>query len=565
MEKKTYKSLDICAACFEENERDIWTCLLCSKNGNEKKIKQEKGRGYSNLIKHALSHGVECDTMVESFLASGTVGLKRFFGSITDEARNIYSWLDFIIMNDLSLRCVDNPNILRHVKMDQISRKTLDKYLYKTIDFVKDIIKTNLPQRFGIIYDGWSCDGEHYIAIFATYSSPKGNVVHRLLSCGVQDLPATNEDVESFGFAAEDIGDYLFDVLANYNRTYDALQFICADNAAVNGRLSYLLSQYLTASSNVTRNVPLVGCASHRLNLAVKSVYEEGTANGHLVAMVDDLMKSLNTLKNRPKLFTETTLCPEIRNLTRWGSTYSMLKKYVNLRRSLCNIAFDSELKKKINQVAIHDAAIDTLVLQLKNFEDVSMFLQSDSPDVNLYRVRQLFDGLILEDNRLRPHLSPTADIVYDRTFESGIVKLQRGDPQLSRDEANALHIFKIQHDAQDHEDSEMGFVERILHTQDDAHKRRKVVSQYESTAHVCPTSNACERLFSRAKLVMRPHRRHMDPSTLEAILMLRMNKDMWDEVTIQKIITKDRQEKAAKRLRRDNVSDDEIAEKNCL
>ncbi len=50
-----------------------------------------------------------------------------------------------------------------------------------------------------------------------------------------------------------------------------------------------------------------------------------------------------------------------------------------------------------------------------------------------------------------------------------------------------------------------------------------------------------------------------MDPSTLEAILMFRMNKDMWDEVTIQKIITKDRQKKAAKRLRRDNDSDDEI------
>ncbi len=207
----------------------------------------------------------------------------------------------------------------------------------------------------------------------------------------------------------------------------------------------------------------------------------------------------------------------------------------------------------------MHDANIDTLLLQLKNFEDVSLFLQSDSPDVNLYRVRQLFDGLILEDSSLRHHLSPTADMVHDRTFESALVKLQRGDPHFSKDEANALQIFKIQQDIHDHDASEMGFVERILHTQDDAHKRRKVASQYESTAHVCPTSNACERLFSRAKLVMRPHRRHMDPSTLEAILMLRMNKDMWDEVTIQKIMSKDRQEKAAKRFRRDNDSDDEI------
>ena len=50
--------------------------------------------------------------------------------------------------------------------------------------------------------------------------------------------------------------------------------------------------------------------------------------------------------------------------------------------------------------------------------------------------------------------------------------------------------------------------------------------------------------MLSRAKLLMRPHRRHVDPSTLEAILMLRMNKDMWDEETIQKVTTKDRQER---------------------
>ncbi len=33
----------------------------------------------------------------------------------------------------------------------------------------------------------------------------------------------------------------------------------------------------------------------------------------------------------------------------------------------------------------------------------------------------------------------------------------------------------------------------------------------------------------------------------------------MWDEVTIQKATTQDRQEKAAKRLRKDNNWDDEI------
>ena len=45
----------------------------------------------------------------------------------------------------------------------------------------------------------------------------------------------------------------------------------------------------------------------------------------------------------------------------------------------------------------------------------------------------------------------------------------------------------------------------------------------------------------------MRPHRRHMDPSILEMLLMLRLNKDMWSEKTIQDIID---DKKAANRER---------------
>ena len=37
-------------------------------------------------------------------------------------------------------------------------------------------------------------------------------------------------------------------------------------------------------------------------------------------------------------------------------------------------------------------------------------------------------------------------------------------------------------------------------------------------------------RLFSRcAIIIMRPHRHLMDPSTLEMLIMLRFNKDLWD------------------------------------
>ena len=53
--------------------------------------------------------------------------------------------------------------------------------------------------------------------------------------------------------------------------------------------------------------------------------------------------------------------------------------------------------------------------------------------------------------------------------------------------------------------------------------------TNYRPMNHVSSTSNTVERLFSRAKLVMIPQRRCMDPSTLEAILMFRYNRDLWD------------------------------------
>ena len=61
--------------------------------------------------------------------------------------------------------------------------------------------------------------------------------------------------------------------------------------------------------------------------------------------------------------------------------------------------------------------------------------------------------------------------------------------------------------------------------------------AEFKSTLQVSPTSNIVERTFSRAGIIMRPHRRLMDPSTLEMLLMLRLSKDMWSEKTAQDII----------------------------
>ena len=83
------------------------------------------------------------------------------------------------------------------------------------------------------------------------------------------------------------------------------------------------------------------------------------------------------------------------------------------------------------------------------------------------------------------------------------------------------------------------GYAERIL---DEARRdeRRKVgfskFSKYRSTAHVLPTSNLCERLFSLAKLILTDLRQNMSPSTLNDTLSLKSSRRLWNANLIQEI-----------------------------
>ena len=48
------------------------------------------------------------------------------------------------------------------------------------------------------------------------------------------------------------------------------------------------------------------------------------------------------------------------------------------------------------------------------------------------------------------------------------------------------------------------------------------------------PDVKFCEGIFSRAKLVMRPHRKHMSPFHIEMMIFLRCNKGLWNEITVE-------------------------------
>ena len=87
-------------------------------------------------------------------------------------------------------------------------------------------------------------------------------------------------DASTFGCSVDDMGDYMIDVLAEYSRKLSDLEFLTGDNCAVNQSLAVNL-QTTSLGSYI---LPLVGSASHRLNLAVQMFYEDPSSKSSKIA-----------------------------------------------------------------------------------------------------------------------------------------------------------------------------------------------------------------------------------------------------------------------------------------
>ena len=131
-------------------------------------------------------------------------------------------------------------------------------------------------------------------------------------------------------------------------------------------------------------------------------------------------------------------------------------------------------------------------------------------------------------------HLSATATIIHEPLFESAVAKLQGNDSSLTLAEKKKISFYLIDNaEAESDEDEDDAIMNFLDETLDDAAaesaKRQKKTCPYRSMDHISATSNIVERLFSRCGIIIRPRRRLMDPSTLEMLIMLRFNKDLWD------------------------------------
>jgi hypothetical protein len=170
--------------------------------------------------------------------------------------------------------------ILRYTNLKPVSVDTLRCNIESVTRAVLTIVGEEMPDLFGLMLDGWSNGSEQYLAVFGCYLVG-GERRHPLLS--MTPVVQEADDDHSADTHLRAIATFL----PFFGKTLSQCLFIVGDNCGVNKRLANLMG------------VPLVGCASHRLNLAVKSIlapYEED------LEAVQSVMKKLRTLNGAAKL-----------------------------------------------------------------------------------------------------------------------------------------------------------------------------------------------------------------------------------------------------------------------
>ena len=223
--------------------------------------KQTKGSGFSNLKNHINSSHPTWRTEVSS-------GVETI---ISNKEKNIFAWLEWVIMENRELHFPEKVLVRKYTKLDSICEETLLKYMDKLVVAVEKEVTETLPKNFGIICDGWSDCFTHYFAVFDCFQDleTKNAKTHLL---------ALSPVLEEEKLTAESHVDFIRATLNFFKRDVSSLIFLVGDNENLNKCIANFL------------DIPLIGCASHRLNLAAKLFLTEHET---LLEKVQLLMKSV--------------------------------------------------------------------------------------------------------------------------------------------------------------------------------------------------------------------------------------------------------------------------------
>jgi hypothetical protein len=308
------------------------------------------------------------------------------------------------------------------------------------------------------------------------------------------------------------------------NRTLESVLCFVGDNCSTNKRLAAICS------------IPLIGCASHRFNLAVKEILKQ---HKHLVDKVEKLMIKCRTLKIAGEIRQKTKLRALEKNVTRWGSEYNMLQRYLQLDEFIPkrNLEIVPLLLSQEEYQQVQ--ALVTNVLA--KMEQVNKLLQQDS--MTMATVRALFNKTIQTFPQynnfeiFKKYIQQMPLIAQSPRFEMAIEQLQLNEKSVAV-HATLLTNFLVSSNApaeEENNETSNGEDDWLKDVLKPSAVKESINSAYIDTSFIPPTSNVVERLFSKIKLTIGYLRHNLTNEHLEKLMVLHMERDLWKYFAFQR------------------------------
>ena len=501
-----------------EGDPASWICKKCKS-----KRKQGPGTGKTNLESHlCLCIGPNYISVFEDMTeqrANEQQITSHLENVINEKDTSMFKWIEWVVMNNLPLSMVNDPLIRGISNLLPTSRETLRKrilHCYKTMN--EDIKMLLKGKKLVIIFDGWTEGSDHYMGVAASYltSSTPSEYKEVLLSV----LPMMDEE-EIKDFSAESHKTYITNVLTKYGVKQENLVAFAGDNCNTNKAMANLL------------NVPLIGCASHKFNLAVRRWIEEQLGLELALNKVNTLMTKASDLKKAAALKVFTNLELVRQNKTRWNSAFVMLRRYIKICNSLEKVPDLAEYLPSPVEIRL---LVDT-VKHFKKFNAVTNLLQEKG--VSMIQVRRVFDTLVEEYSDLGFYLDIGAEIVQNKEFEAAVYNLESRE-SLSDKEKEAVKMLLIEPTESNKTtvlDESESYYQKMKKKMkmDCQYTANQIKAKYIDLKLLTGTSVTMERVFSHSNFILSDTRKNTCPDIFNAIVCLKVNRFYWSVYTVTK------------------------------
>jgi hypothetical protein len=374
---------------------------------------------------------------------------------------------------------------------------------------------------------GWTEGTEHYIGVSASYNrvqNGKDVAVQTLLS--MQPLLANGIE----GMTAGDHIAHISKVLQRNDKKCSNVLLLCGDNCNVNGKIAS------------TIEVPLLGCGSHKINLAVCQWIEDQPQLIQALSSVSKVMKKASSLKLLAKLRQYTTYNVVKENDRRWSSTVQMLDRYLKIQTQLSQVA---ELLAYL-PTHIELDVLTRAYVTLTKFDAATISLQKEG--ITFVTVREMFDVIIKDYPEFEK--SKMRKLLTARCFEKTVMKIAKGLSLAEEEELLARPLVKTEQvqtaansvrASLNDDDNEITANYALALEQRLKRQKREGVERdvYVNLDTLLGTSVMCERLFSLAKFALTDTRKRTLPALFEALMLLKVNRALWDVFLVGKAMGK--------------------------